>query len=329
MEESSNVIDPNQAIEILGIQLVGLSADNGKRILITIIFVAAVVALHYGLMAFSDWIQRRCNNERIIFWLRQTIRMITTGLILICVVSVWFDNPTSLATVFGLLTAGLAFAMQRVITALVGYFIILRGKTFKVGDRISIGGVRGEVIALHFFHTTLMEMGQPPSGPGGEGEWVRSRQYTGRIVTVSNDKIFDDPVYNFSGDFPYLWEEINLPITYNADRTRAENILLSAARRHAISSTEIDDDILKEMQHRYNILKADDIAPKVYFRLTDNWLELTVRFVTKDHGIRELKDTMSREILEALDQAGIGIASATFEIVGLPPLQVRYDGNPR
>nr|MBA2723426.1 mechanosensitive ion channel family protein [Methylibium sp.] len=68
--------------------------------------------------------------------------------------------------------------------------------------------------------------------------------------------------------------------------------------------------------------KAPEIRPKVYYRLTDNWLELTVRFMVRDHGVRALKDAMSREILGALEEAGIGIASATFEIVGLPPLVI-------
>lgn len=325
MEESSKIIDPSQVIEILGVQLVGLSVDNGKRILITLLFVAIILALHYGLTKLTGWIQCHYRNERVLFWLRQGVRMATALLLLIIIISIWFDNPTSLATVFGLLTAGLAFAMQRAITALAGYFIILRGKTFKVGDRISMGGIRGDVIALHFFQTTLMEIGTPPSGPGGEGAWVQSRQFTGRTVTVSNDKIFDEPVYNFSGDFPYLWEEISLPITYQADRVRAESILLKAAQRHAVRPNDVDEETLKEMQRRYGVAKADDITPKVYYRLTDNWLELTVRFVTGDRGIRDVKDAMSREILVALEQAGIGVASATFEIVGFPPVKVLHE----
>ena len=65
------------------------------------------------------------------------------------------------------------------------------------------------------------------------------------------------------------------------------------------------------------------LEPKVYYRLTDNWLEMTVRFVTRDHGIREVKDAMSREILPVLNEAGIGIASTTFEITGLPEVKAK------
>ena len=78
----------------------------------------------------------------------------------------------------------------------------------------------------------------------------------------------------------------------------------------------------QELERRYSV-SAGDLEPKVYYRLTDNWLELTVRFFAKDRGVRDVNDAMSREILLAFDEAGIGIASATVEIVGLPPLQVQ------
>ncbi len=48
--------------------------------------------------------------------------------------------------------------------------------------------------------------------------WVKSRQFTGRIVTVTNDKIFEEPVYNYTRDFPYVWEEISIPISYRDSR---------------------------------------------------------------------------------------------------------------
>jgi DNA-binding PadR family transcriptional regulator len=86
----------------------------------------------------------------------------------------------------------------------------------------------------------------------------------------------------------------------------------------------MSEEALREMQRRY-FVKPAEMKPKVYYRLTDNWLELTVRFIVKDHGTRVVKDAMSRDILLALDEAGIGVASATFDIVGLPPLRIRND----
>ncbi len=263
------------------------------------------------------------------FWTRQGINLATAILLLLGVLSIWFNDPNRLATGLGLVSAGVAFALQRVITALAGYVVILRGQTFNVGDRITMGGVRGDVIALGFLQTTLMEMGQPPSVQDATPPiWVKSRQYTGRVVTVSNAQIFDEPVYNYTRDFPYLWEEIILPISYKDDRGRAEEILLEIANRHTVPISEMGKEALDAMQRRYNVHPAD-VEPKVYYRLTDNWLELTVRFVVKEHGIRDIKDAMSRDILAALEAAGIGIASATYEIVGLPLVRLlTEDGAP-
>ena len=211
-----------------------------------------------------------------------------------------------------------------------GYFVILRSNIFSVGDRIIMGGVRGDVIALDFIHTKIMEMGQPPSiEEDTSPSWVKSRQFTGRIVSVTNDKIFDEPVYNYTRDFPYLWEEISIPISYSADSDfrrdrfadRAEQILLECANRHTEGINEMSQQALRIMRDRY-FLHPHDLTPKVYYRITNNWLELTVRFVVRERAIRDLKDVVSRDILKAFDEAGIGIATTTYNIVGFPPLNI-------
>ncbi len=309
-------------MELFGVRLVGFNPENGQKLLYTVVFFVLVWLLRRGLRALTRRGIRGRVDEQTRFWTRQGINLGTTVLLILGLLSIWFDDPTRLATALGLVTAGLAFALQRVVTAIAGYFVILRGDNFTVGDRITMGGVRGDVIGLGLIQTSILEMGQPPSVQGADPPmWVRSRQYTGRIVTVSNDKIFDEPIYNYSRDFPYIWEEISLPISYQADRERAEAILLAAAQRHVGGSTEASRRALEQLQRRYFVEPAGT-EPKVYYRLTDNWLELTLRFVAETHGVRDLKDEMNRDILRDLDAAGIGIASATFEIVGLPPLRI-------
>jgi len=316
------LVGPEQAVELFGVRLVGINAENLTKLVFTLIFIAVANLLGYLARRIASRVLDGRGREQAQFWTRQAIKLSTAVLLILGLLSIWFEDPTRLATALGLVTAGLAFALQKVVTAVAGYFVILRGKTFNVGDRIVMGGVRGDVIGLGFIQTTIMEMGQPPPVQGAApAMWVQSREYTGRIVTVSNSKIFDEPVYNYSRDFPYLWEELSLPITYSSDRSRAEDILLEVAERLTVPITELGQEALEEMQRRY-VVKAAEMRPKVYYRLTDNWLELTVRFIAKDHGIRGLKDGMSRDILKALDDAGIGIASATFEIVGLPPLRI-------
>jgi small-conductance mechanosensitive channel len=320
MDQWFRLVGPNGAVELFGVKLVGVTAESGRKLLVTIVFLLAVRLVAAAAYRASHAALQR--DVRLEFWTRQFIRIVAALVTVVGTVSIWFDDPGRAAAALGLVTAGLAFALQRVVTALAGYLVILRGGTFNVGDRIKMGGVRGDVIGISFLQTTIMEMGQPPSAQGEEpGMWVQARQYSGRIVTVTNAKIFDEPVYNYTRDFPYIFEEIRLPIPYDADRERVERILLEAAERHAVTPGALEHRILAELQRRY-FMETPDLGPRVFLRMTDNWLEMSLRFLTREHGIREVKDAMTRQILSALREARIALASTTFEVVGLPPLRL-------
>ena len=112
-----------------------------------------------------------------------------------------------------------------------------------------------------------------------------------------------------------------IPITYEADRARAESILLSSVNRHALNREKLGDGPVEQLQKKYQV-NPIDLDPTVYYRLSDNWLELTLRFLAPDHGIRRLKDLISRDIITAFDQANIGIASGTYAIVHIPPIEI-------
>ena len=216
-------------MHLFGIDWVGVSAENGRKLLLSVIFVAVILLCSMALRALAGLVLGRTDHATVQtkFWTRQGVSLVSALVLVLGLLSIWFNDPTRLATVFGLMSAGLAFALQQVVTSVAGYFVILRGSTFTVGDRISMGGVRGDVLRLGFTQTTIMEMGQPPSVQGGDpAMWVRSRQLTGRIVTVSNSKIFAEPVFNYTRDFPFIWEEMTIPITFKADRDRAEAILV-------------------------------------------------------------------------------------------------------
>lgn len=319
------LVGPQQAVQLFGIKLVGVNAENGKKLLFSLVFIAFVISLGRvlrWLAARNAWDH---SEKRFAFWTHQGISITVTVVLIVGLLSLWFNNPSTLTTAVGLVTAGLAFALQKVVTAFAGYLVILRGKTFSVGDRITMGGIRGDVIALSFLQTLIMEMGQPAEGDSGDPMWVQARQYTGRMVRVTNAVIFDEPVYNYTREFPYIWEEMRLPVPYNADRHKVEQILLQSARVHTVKIAEMSEQALKALESRY-ILKPSDMEPQVFWRLTDNWLEMTVRFIVPDAGIRSIKTQMSRDILHQLDQAGIGIASGTYDVVGLPTIKVQMVG---
>ena len=311
-----------EGARLFGITLIGATSDNLHKVLLTVGFILVALLVTWALRAILGLFIGSRSGTRFQFWAKQGVSLIIAAILILGIMSIWFDSPARLAGALGLIGAGVAFALQRVITAVAGYFVILRGKTFNVGDRIVMGGVRGDVIDLSFMQTRIMEMGQSPKEQGdAPSMWVRSRQFTGRIVTVTNDKVFDEPVYNYTRQFPYIWDEINLPVRYQDDKDKAEQILLKAAQRHALTVERIGEEEVGRLQQNFGI-DVGQIDPQTFWRITDNWLEITVRFLAPDHGIRRMKDQMSREILAALDEAKIGIASGTYAIVEVPPLKI-------
>jgi small-conductance mechanosensitive channel len=133
--------------------------------------------------------------------------------------------------------------------------------------------------------------------------------------TVSNGRIFEEPVFNYTRDFPYLWEEMQVPVSYKDDRAGVEQIRLEVARRDSIRVTEVGHEALGKMRDHYFVRDAE-FEPKAYLRITDNWVELTVRFVVNERGARDVKDTMSRE----------SSLPSTRRASGSPPAPMRLSG---
>src|SRR5438309_9592739 len=254
MQNNAAASAPVHGAHVAGVTLVGATPGNLHKLLLTLGFILAAWLITKLLRFVLGLFVGSRSGTRFQFWAKQGVSLVVSAILVLTVASIWFDNAASLAQAAALIGAGIAFALQRVITAVAGYFVILRGRTFNVGDRIVMGGVRGDVIDLSFMQTRIMEMGQSPKEQSdAPSMWIRSRQFTGRIVTVTNDKVFDEPVYNYTREFPYIWDEINLPVRYQDNRQRAEQILLDAARRHALTRDSIDSDQVQQMKDRFGL----------------------------------------------------------------------------
>jgi small-conductance mechanosensitive channel len=305
------------ALRIFGVTLIGATPHNLHKLILTVLFIAIAWAIAWILRQILKLFIGSRSGTRFQFWAKQGVSLAVAAILILGVMSIWFDSPARLAGVLGLIGAGIAFALQRVITAVAGYFVILRGKTFNVGDRILMGGVRGDVIGLTFMQTRIMEMGQSPRENDDDRSWVHSRQFTGRIVTVTNDKVFDCPVYNYTHEFAYIWDEFSIPVHFHQDFSNAERIILDSANKHAQTAERLGKDEVNRLEERFGI-EVGEIAPRVFWRITQDWLELTVRFLGPDHGIRNIKDGMTREILSGFEKAGIMIAATRQEAVDGP-----------
>ena len=300
------------ALRIFGVTLIGATPHNLHKLILTVGFIAVAWAVAWILHQVLKIFIGTRSGTRFQFWAKQGVSLIVAAILVLGIMSIWFDSPGTLASAVGLIGAGIAFALQRVITAVAGYFVILRGKTFNVGDQILMGGVRGDVIGLTFMQTRIMEMGQSPREDTDNRSWVHSRQFTGRIVTVTNDKVFDEPVYNYTHEFAYIWDEVSIPVHFDQDFEQAERIILQSAGKHAQTAESLGQEEVKRLENRFGI-EVGAISPRVFWRITENWLELTVRFLGPDHGIRSIKDKMTRDIIGGFRRAGVAIAAIRQE----------------
>jgi hypothetical protein len=118
-----------------------------------------------------------------------------------------------------------------------------------------------------------------------------------------------------------------LQVDFNDDKATAERILLQVAERHTAKIVDLGEEALLAMERRY-FMNREKLKPTVYWRFTGDWLEMTVRFLVEEGNSRTIKDRMSRDILAALDQAGVKIATATQDITSLPPVRVQLESVP-
>ena len=305
----------------------GVDVHTATKLLVTAIFVAGVIVVRWLARALVRLALRGRDHIRGRFWSRQGINLATTVVVALGLISIWFDNGLHAAAAVGLLTAAFAFAMQKAVTSVAGYFLILRGDIFSIGDRIVMGGVRGDVIALGFLRTTILEMGQPSGDEdAGVPMWVQARQYTGRIVTVTNGAVFDEPVYNYSRDFPFIWEELHIQVKHDTDLDLAERLMADAARRHCLQRDDIGSGVMQHLRRRYFVPAQEvSVEPEVFFTLTSSWVEIALRFVVATHDIRRVKSSISRDVAAAFAEHHIAMASNTYAIVEVPALKVESE----
>lgn len=227
---------------------------------------------------------------------------------------VFSEHLGNLTVVLGVAGAGIAFALQEVIISLAGWVAISFGNFYEPGDRVQLGGITGDVIDIGILRTTLMETGQ----------WVEADLYNGRVVKIANSFVFKEPVFNYSGSFPFLWDEIKLPIKYGSDYRLARQMIQAVAQETTGEYTKEATQSWKEIARQY-VIKEASLAPQVTLAANDNWVEFTLRYVVDYRYRRRTKDAMFTAILERIEQSGgqVAMASATLHIVETPVLKVR------
>ncbi len=233
---------------------------------------------------------------------------------ILVIATVFSDQLGGLTVFLGVAGAGIAFALQEVIASFAGWFAIHFAGFFKTGDRVQLGGIKGDVIDIGVLRTTIMEV----------GEWVKGDLYSGRVVRIANSFVFKEPVFNYSGDFPFLWDEVILPIKYGSDRKLAREIMQKITLELVGEYIPQAQQAWKEMTKHYLIENAS-IAPIVTLIANDNWLEYTIRYVVDFKKRRTTKDQLFEKLMDEFDNTNnkVAMASMTVHLVETPTFDVR------
>lgn len=280
-------------------------------------FITAIVGIfiinlviHFFRRSLSQFIP----DADIRYRFRKVITFLSYLIIALFLTIVFNDRLGQLTVVFGVVGAGIAFALQEVIASFAGWLAISSGQFYKPGDRVQLGGIMGDVIDISILRTTVMEI----------GAWVKADQYNGRIVRIANSFVFKEPVFNYSADFAFVWDEITIPVKYGSDHRLARQLLQQVA-------TEVVGEYVPQAQAEWKnlvrkyLIEDARIDPLVTLVTNDNWIEFTLRYVVDYKARRIKKDQLFTRILdEFLNTEGrVTFASATFHLVETPVFDVR------
>lgn len=199
----------------------------------------------------------------------------------------------SIATFAGLITAGIAVALQNVIMAIAGYFFLIGKYGVRVGDRVQISNVTGDVIDIGLIRLHLIEVG------GAETD----RQPTGRVVVFSNAVVFQ-PTASFFKQIPgtsFVWHEVSLTLAPESEYTRAENRMLGAVEKVFADYRENIERQHREMERTLSVAVAVP-RPRSRLRLTQTGLEVVIRYPVELENAAEVDDRVTRELLRALEE---------------------------
>lgn len=209
------------------------------------------------------------------------------------VVATFATELGSLATFAGLITAGLAVAMQSVLVSVVGYFFLIGRYGIRVGDRVQIGNVTGEVIDLGLVRLQLMEL----SGEGG------AMSPTGRIVSFANSIVFQSTTGLFK-QIPGInlaWREITVKLPGGVDTETMKARLIDAVGR---ALQDYREDILRQTQEIERTaaghISGGDARPQVQLRFSAEGVDAIVRYPVELRHAAEIDERVSREVLSVI-----------------------------
>jgi small-conductance mechanosensitive channel len=275
--------------------------DHRIAVFGTVSVVALSTVANYIYLSYLKWNVKDVSERFRRQGAFQTVLFIFAGILLVIL---WARLLEHTGTFLGILGAGLAIALREPLLSIAGRVAILAGHMYRVGDRIELNKMTGDVINVGVFYTRMMEI----------GNWIHADQVTGRIVQISNSQIFGTPVFNYTQNFSYIWDEVKLPITYNSNLEAASQILLDVGGEYTREFLQGAQAQLDAMREAF-LVPAFELKPNVFMKVTSNWLELSMRYVVDPKKRRNASNFIYLGTLKRIRQRDdIQIASETMDL---------------
>ena len=274
-----------------------------REVVLTVFIVlATLVAVRVGRRLIERYVSAPERQYRAVRYYRRTLALAAVLLILI----VWSPGLRGLATVFTVIGAGFAIALREVLLSLAGWMRLNVRSLYEQGDRIEIGGVRGDVVDVRLLHTTLMEV----------GAWVGAEQSSGRLVHLPNSLVFQEPVHNYTDGFGFVWNEYAVTVTFDSDWKAAREIIRKHAEENADDVARKASRQLRRLAREY-LVHYEILTPYVYTDITERGVRLTLRYLCEVRQRRGSENTLTTHLLERFaEHGGIELAPGLRASVG-------------
>ena len=257
---------------------------SGLLILLAAIFTGAVVWRKLTFRYVQD-VHRRHQLLQ--------LRRLTVGVIVALVLIFDFANELgTLGTVMGFAAAGIALALQNVILSLAGYFYVSGRFGIRVGERVQISGINGDVLEIGLFKMTLMEY----AGDNASG------QPTGRVVVFPNSVVFQ-PNANFFKQAPgsnFTWNELRFTLTPECDYRLAEKRLVEVVNQVFARYRDAVQREYHNMERDLNVPRLEMPRPQSRLRLSDAGIELVIRYPVQLYSAMQTADEVARRLVDAI-----------------------------
>lgn len=271
-----------------------LPLELETEILTRLVLILVTIVMLVLLMRIAQRIARRTVDDPArLYRANRIIRRIVGLVAAILVITLLSPDLRGLVTVLTLIGAGLAIALREALLSVAGWMRIVLLSPYRIGDRVQIGEVHGDVIDIRMLRTTLMEI----------RGWVDADQSTGRIVHVPNSWTFERSVYNYSRGFSFIWNELAFTVTFGSDWRAAREILLGLADESAAIVAQQAAKEIREMSREF-LIHFGVLTPFVYVQVVENGVRLTLRYLCEVRKRRGTEHAFTVSVLDAFRAHG-------------------------